>query len=239
MVKNDVFYLENRKLIYDNIREYPGIHLGELVRKTNFSEGTVRYHIKYFDKRDLIRVEEDGGYIRFYLKKDIGNEHAKILNIIRKETPRRILLTMLVAHVFSKKQFSKILNKNPATIQHHFENLEKSGVIEKANIQDNTVKLNYCKNGRTMFVKVNRKSREIYYILKNPYLIYDVFILYEKKLFDDKLIQNLLDIYRYFSKNSDYIYGRKKKCVVLSHDSFIDNLEKFVLKYLFPMPFIA
>jgi len=43
--------LENRKIIYDFIYKNPGIHLNELFIKLNINYGTIRYHLKYLEKK--------------------------------------------------------------------------------------------------------------------------------------------------------------------------------------------
>jgi DNA-binding transcriptional ArsR family regulator len=232
---DNILNLESRRLIYNHIRDYPGIHLSELVRKTNFSEGTVRYHIRYLNKRNLIRIDNVDGYARYFLKNNIRNGHSKILNVVRKETPRRILLTLLIFHVFSKKQLSTYIKKNPSTIHHYLKILEKMDIVEPVKHKDDLIKINYEKN---IFVKVKRNRRDIFYILKDPYLIYDIFIIYEKKLFDDKIVESFLDVYRFFSHDENIYSKKKKSIVVINYNDSIGNIED-VFKEFFPLPFVS
>ena len=235
-MKTDIVLdLESRRLIYNLIKEFPGIHLSELVRKTSLSEGTVRYHIRFFNKRGLIKVENVDGYSRYFLKNVIGNGHAKILNIVRKETSRRILLTLLVLQAASKKQLSILLKKDPSTIHHYLKILEKLDVIESVKHKDDLIKINYEKN---IFIGVKRKGRDIFYILKDPYQIYDIFIIYEKKLFDDQVVKSLMDIYKFFIRDKEYPTKKDKKIVLKNTDVFIDNIES-VFNEFFPQPFVS
>ena len=183
----------------------------------------------------MIQIEHIDGYARYFLKNEIEEKHADILNILRKKTSRRILILIFVLGVCSKKQLSICLNKNPSTIHHYLKKLEKLDVIESVNSKNNLVKINYSQN---VFYKIKKNKREIFIKLKNPYLLYDVFVIYKNKLFDDKIINDSLVFFNFFVKE-EYYPADKEKIVLGQIDTTIENLEDILFNELFPIPFIA
>ena len=50
--------LENRKIIYNFIYKNSGLHLNKLFRKLNMNNGTIRYHLKYLEEKNMINNEK-------------------------------------------------------------------------------------------------------------------------------------------------------------------------------------
>ena len=83
---------ENRKKIYDHIRENPGDYFRSIQRAVDLEVGTLSHHINILEKEQLIVSEQDGANRRFYpagVKMDHGVKLSRIqeniLKSIRKE----------------------------------------------------------------------------------------------------------------------------------------------------------
>jgi len=50
------------------IREHPGVSQAELTRGLYLHPHVVRYHIKILKKAEILRVEDDGGKTRLFLR---------------------------------------------------------------------------------------------------------------------------------------------------------------------------
>lgn len=186
----DPLTLENRRTIYKLITNYPGIHLGQLHRKSYMSQGTIRYHIRYLKSRNMISVKKEKGYIRFYSTKNIGSNHKDLLSMIRVETLRNILLFMLVSPCTSQNTISKELEKHPTTIKYFLKKLEEKEIIEKVQVKDKIAHTNLKRVKNAYFPII---GREIAYKLKDPYLVYDTLVFYQDKLFDRGISKKLLE----------------------------------------------
>ena len=84
--------LERRKRIFNYILKYPGLHLQDLIRRLNLSNGTVRYHLKYLEKRGLITTRANDGYVRIYVSNNIGEKQKIMIHLLRQDTPRNTRL---------------------------------------------------------------------------------------------------------------------------------------------------
>ena len=228
MEKEDILELKNRKIIYSYISKYPGIHLNEVFRNLSISNGTIRYHLKYLIKNGLISEENKAGYTRFYKIDDIGIKNKKILNIIRKKTLRDIILYILFKTAASQIEISKDLEKNPASVTYHLKFLKEEGIIKIAKVNNNLVSTSYKKS---KFLKRKISGREIIYVLEDPYLMYDILVLYKSKLLDDGSTDDILNFF-------EFTFPKKAPKVL---DGFEPKLERAIktINEMFPTPICA
>ena len=175
MKKEGLVKLKTRKLIYNYILKYPGLHLRGLSRKLKIPKTTIRYHLNFLKKRDLIREENVDNRVRYYAINSIGAKDKQLFSLIRKEIPRKIILILCVCMKQSQKDiiyFDKrfpgrmnsinfVMGKHRTTISFHLHKLEEMGIIES-----------WQEGNQTM------------YKLKDIELIIDFLIKYEGKLFD-------------------------------------------------------
>jgi DNA-binding transcriptional ArsR family regulator len=227
MKRRDILESKTRKTIYDCIFEYPGIHLRAIFRKLELSQGTIRYHIKYMKNRGLIIEKNEDGYIRFYVQNTIGEKEKTIINLLRKEVPRNIILYLLANTYSSQKELSKELEKDPKTINFHLKKLIKMEVVETATIGKGIIFTSYKK---TKYVKHTPDHREVIYRLKDPYLIYDLLVTYRNKLLDNGTTDNVLVLFEWMINNF-----KKRKTMKSTEESY-DRAVK-VFYDIFPPPY--
>ncbi|MCK4365914.1 MAG: winged helix-turn-helix transcriptional regulator [Thermoplasmatales archaeon] len=94
--KENILKLETRREIYNIILENPGLHLREILRRTDLSYGVLSYHLNYLKKQDLIVTKINPRYTRYYVSQKVGDKDKEILNILREETPCKIILLLLI-----------------------------------------------------------------------------------------------------------------------------------------------
>jgi DNA-binding MarR family transcriptional regulator len=162
MKKNEILDLETRRMIYNHILEHPGLHFRGLSRKMKIPRSTLDYHLNYMKKRGLITVSNHGKFIRFYVVENVGREEKKILEIIRQETPRRILLSMKIPNTVPFEYLIREMDKAPSTISYHMKKLIEADIVER--------------------VVVNNQVK---FVLKDEDGLYDIFIRYNESLLDD------------------------------------------------------
>ena len=81
-----------RRLIYSYIFKYPGLNRTNLSKKIGISYSTLKYHLNHLIKQELIVEKKVHKNNRYYAKNTIGAYEKKILNILREDTPRAIIL---------------------------------------------------------------------------------------------------------------------------------------------------
>lgn len=174
--KDKILELEMRRKIYNYVLKDPGLHLRELSRKTSIPKSTLVYHLRFLVKRGLIELKSNNIYSRYYGLEKVSLTDKKLLEIFRQDIPRTIILLLILNPNFSQAELiqyvkkwknhpSKIgiyLDKHQTTISYHFLKLVEMGIIEST-----------------------PKGNKICYRVKNPELIYDLLINYEKNLIND------------------------------------------------------
>jgi len=86
-----ILNLEKRRDIHNTILKNPGIHLREIVRKTNIPKSTLKYHLTYLRKHNLIIKKEDRGCNRYFVSNTVGNFEKKLIKYLRQPVTRKIL----------------------------------------------------------------------------------------------------------------------------------------------------
>jgi len=188
--KQKILELENRKNIYEFINKHPGVHQREIIRNIKLSEGTVKYHLNYLIKNGFIDRKKSMGYSRFYPSKKIGTIEKKILDIFRQETPKQILLLLLLQFGMSQSDISMELEKDSKNISRYLNKLIDTGLIEPAVFRDGFMLTNRYETVKAVIKKV---GQEKIYRLKQPYLIYYFFVKYKDSFIDDEITNNTIE----------------------------------------------
>ncbi len=171
--KEDIFEIENRRRIYNYILKNPGLHFRQISRNLKIPKSTLDYHLFSLVKKDYISIEDENGYKRYYVIKKLSFKDKSLMNILREDVPRNLILYLLMYSTSSLKEIlryakfwtnhpSKIgstLNKHQSTINFHLNKLINMEIIS--------------------FFEVNNTKR---YYLINPEDIYYLCINYEKSL---------------------------------------------------------
>ena len=127
MIKKDVLELETRRKIYKTILKNPGLHLREIQRQINIPYSSLKYHLNFLVKRDLISLEECRNYTRYFIKNNFGNLHKKIISLLREKTTNDIMIYLLVNICSSRSELSKLFNKDDATVLFHLKKAFRYG----------------------------------------------------------------------------------------------------------------
>ena len=189
--RKNILELQARKRIYQFISKNPELHLREISRKMNIPKTTLKYHLKYLEKQDLVSAKFENRYKRYCITNKLGIKDKEILNLLRQEVTRKIILYFMFYLICSQKELSKALGKHPSTIDFHLRKLMEKGLIKPASANKGEIML--PKKGA---IKRNIKSREIIYIFSDEelyYTIYGLLIAYKDSLPDMEIInENLL-----------------------------------------------
>lgn len=116
--KENIFKLELRREIFDFILENPGLHEREISRRMKIPKTTLRHHINYLIKYGLVVTKSEGRYSRYYGTQKVGKKDKEILNLLRQETPQRIIILLLTpgpGHIFKDKNTQNNALSKPET----------------------------------------------------------------------------------------------------------------------------
>ncbi len=176
--------LKNRQILYQIISEKPGIHLREIFRKTKISEGTIKYHLNYLQRKELVTSKSENGYKRFYIAKKHMKEDIELWNIFRDEIDREIILYFMISQAISRIKLIKDLKRSPKIIEYHLKRLIDKDIVELGEIKNNYVDLK--KDDKPRYKEYKRTSNEKVYIIKNKDKIESFILRYKQNFSDDK-----------------------------------------------------
>ena len=230
MERSEILNLETRRKIFNYIKDNPGLHLREIARNLNLTFFNLNYHVNYLEKLDMISIKKDNFYTRVYPKEKFGVKEKEIMNFIRRKTPRNILMCVVAYPAITQNEIAKNLEKHPTTIKYHLEKLIELDVIEKAEIKDGLA-ITKIPSGR--HVERTPVKNETIYRLKNPPLIYKMFLSNRKSLYKDRIFKICLEYILY----ATYNIGRKSKNRnIWTDDKWFDLYEKIIFD-IFPHPY--
>jgi len=203
MEKSEILNLENRRLIYNLIIDNPGLHLREIARRLNLRYFNLNYHINYLKRLGMISIKKDDSYSRVYPKDCIGKNEKQVLNILRKKTPRRIIIYIFYSGATTQRDIAENLEKDPTTIKYHLSKLKELDLIESAPIKDGIALIKMPSNRN-----LDRKpvKNETLYRFKDPEMLKKLLISHKKSLYKDKIFKISMEYLIYCSA-----YHRKNK----------------------------
>jgi predicted transcriptional regulator len=125
----DTQELETQRKIYVLITKQPGLHLSKIAEILDISIPLADYHLRSLEKNDLVISEKIEGYLRFFIKEDIGIKDKKYFSLFRHEMLLKIVL-FLLKHPYSRHK--TILENIPMTrslLTYYLNKLVKKEII--------------------------------------------------------------------------------------------------------------
>lgn len=229
-IKNDVLNLKNRKKIFDFIFNYPGLHLRKIIKEIKLSEGTIKYHIEYLLKHELIFKHKKEGYTRFYVNNPDNIKAKKIISYLRNDIARPILLFYCSFVCGSLKKICENIETDKKQVSKYIKKLIEDDIIEIAPLEGSEVITNFKRCKKRIY---NPSNGEKIYRLKKPYELNDVIISLKNRYFDDGVTEEVLEILNFFYMEKN---NRPKK--IRSDEESVDGIIEVLFK-LFPLPFCA
>jgi Mn-dependent DtxR family transcriptional regulator len=195
MEKSNLLYLETRQNIYNLISHNPGLHLRKISRKLHMPLSTLEYHIRFLIKHKLISFSKKGRYQRFYTLEPSSYKYKKILDLLRKDTSRNVILLIMHNTVASRREISEELELHPNTVSNILKKLIDMEIIEQAPYEKGYCLFFLDDEGTEGRAKRKAKGREVFYRLTVSfcYFTYEALIVYRDSIFDDPSFKTILD----------------------------------------------
>ena len=114
----------NRKMIFELVRDYPGIHFMALSKRLGIMQGVLSHHLNILEKNHLVKSLQDGMYRRFYLY-DQSIEFKLVLT----EVQQSILFIIKQNPGISQSKISNVMGKNKMVVNYHIKMLKDIGLL--------------------------------------------------------------------------------------------------------------
>ncbi len=127
--KTEILSNGNREMIYDFVRENPGVYVNIIVKNLNLSTFLVNWHLEMLLKFNLIRKTKIGNYDAYF---DINSnsKQDEILHIFSREKCSKLIRYLEINREgANKNRISKDLAMHPNTVTKYLNDLEKYGLL--------------------------------------------------------------------------------------------------------------
>ena len=198
--RKNILKLEKRREIYNFILENPGLHLREISRRTNISVGGLRHHLNFLKKIGLIDSKPDHRYTRYYVNQTVGAKDKEIINLLRQDIPRRIILLLFCigpGDIYKNKKAMEKAKKDPSS---YLRTYSKKELIELTKYWKGPyAKLFYLHKHPTTLdfhlqklldvdiIDKVKVGKDIKYRIKDPDRIFSALIIYNYELSEDTI----------------------------------------------------
>jgi len=160
-MRKNVLDLPLRKKIFLYLQANPGIHFREIQRDMDLPIGQLEFHLNEMVKKEIIIKETSMGNTRFYVRDRFSRDERRIMNFLRKEIPRDIILFLLENPGSSPSQILEVFTFTGPNLSYHLKRMVKESIVG-----------------------YEIKGRERVYFLKNPELIRTLLVMYRSTLYD-------------------------------------------------------
>jgi DNA-binding MarR family transcriptional regulator len=123
--------LTRRGVIYEYIRGHPGSHVRQMARELRLGTGDLHYHLFWLEKHGFVKTKKSGFYRYVFPTKVFREEQEVLLGVLTQETPREILLCLLLDAAMTQGDLAKSLGHSQPTISWHMDRLLQLGIISK------------------------------------------------------------------------------------------------------------
>jgi DNA-binding MarR family transcriptional regulator len=223
---NTILELKRRREIYEYISQNSGLHIRDISRKMNIPFTSLKYHLHYLEKRGLVISRTDGKYNRYFTSFEVSEEEKKIINCFRKRTSLHIILWFFIGVQCSQKDLSRFLEKHPATIGFHLRNMIRAGIVKNVQINNGVI----YKESLPNIINRSQVSSEKIFVLKDPWMIYDLLIKHKKNLQDKEMVEFVIDHVGFYISD-----GIPKK--VQNREETINSIVNAYCRIFFPPSF--
>lgn len=128
---------EERRRIYEQVHEYPGLHLSELARSVELGTNHAKYHLRVLEDHEMVSSHRENGYVRFYPREEsrLGKKEVlergekEWLSLLRREVPLQMTVVLLEEDEAPAGEISDALDVALSTVHYHATNMEEAGLI--------------------------------------------------------------------------------------------------------------
>ena len=135
--KEKVLENEQRRKIYNFVKDNPGLHMRELQRRLQIPLTTLEYHLDYLENKDILSLKDDRRYCR-YFPEEISEDEKTLLSALRQKRLREIILLVLSEELVCFKELSDEIRIADSTLSHYLKLLSMKEILVKERIGSET-----------------------------------------------------------------------------------------------------
>jgi predicted transcriptional regulator len=120
--------VDTKSILLEDIEATPGVRYRELLRITGLANGVLTYHLSGLEKAGAIKVDRQARITRYY-PVNISDTESAVLNFVRHEPVRQIVLFMLDHDLCTFNEIVDHTGKAPSTVSSHLKRLKEAGVV--------------------------------------------------------------------------------------------------------------
>ena len=125
--QNDL--LENARRIYEFIEYNPGMHLREISRGLNIHISTLRYHLNYLEKNELIVSRKEENIRIFFIADKLSSMDKNITSLLQQKQFRDIILLIIISSGLTHSEICDKLSLKPPTLSKYINILETRCIV--------------------------------------------------------------------------------------------------------------
>jgi predicted transcriptional regulator len=163
--------LDVRRRLYLLVKKNAGCHFRELERRSKMATGTLRHHLSFLVKKNLISERKEGNAVR-YFPQGFPRENKKVLALLRQKSIRSIILYLLTHTTCNHESLVQETQLSPSTVSWHLKKLEQASVISAK------------KQGRKACLRLLIDQNELIKLL----------ITYQESFFDS-MVDNIIEMW--------------------------------------------
>lgn len=111
------------------IEKNPGIQFREIMRSSGLKNGVLSHYLVKLEKMGVIKANRGPRQARFY-PPHITEEESIVIKALRKQTPRDLLLALIMNDGLEFSQLVDKVKKSPSTVSLYLSQLVDDGLIE-------------------------------------------------------------------------------------------------------------
>lgn len=131
---------DTRERIAAQVERAPGVHFRELVRRLDLGQGQAQYHLRRLRRGERLIAEEVDGRTH-YFSPTYDAAERRALAVLRRETARDVLATLLVEGPSPPAAVADDLDVARSTLEWHLDRLTGSKLVAKRRDDRNRVTL--------------------------------------------------------------------------------------------------
>ena len=136
--------------ILDTIQNNPGIQFREIMRHSGLKNGVLSHYLGKLEKNGSIKAERSPRQAIFY-SVEITDDQAKIIKALRRDTPRKIIYSLMLKDGLEFNNVVKQVLKSPSTVSFYMSQLVQEDIV--------TVTLSYTRKKKYHLVDKSAVDR--------------------------------------------------------------------------------
>lgn len=120
-----------RDAIVGHLSTTPGAHFSKIRDDLSLGTGETQYHLRKLAESKTVESFRDGEYRRYVLARQFTDFEKRSLGYLRRETPRGMLITLLLDPETSASDLANSIDVSRPTVSKYAKDLEEAGLLSR------------------------------------------------------------------------------------------------------------